>query len=114
NGHKLRFKFLDKDGQPIHPEDFNETRWDELLHGFNKEITAEYVQYDVAYPIPLTSISTPYTSGGQARVNFAYSRIGYGGTRVTATIGLDFKIFKKGDWEIVFHFRNDNPKFDNE
>lgn len=114
NGHKLRFKFLDKDGQPIHPEDFNETRWDNLIHGFNKEITSEYVQYDVAYPIPLTSLSTPYTSGGQASVSFGYSRIGYGGTRVTAVIGLNFKIFKKGDWEIVFHFRNDNPKFDNE
>jgi len=114
NGHKLRFVFLNKDGNPIHPEDFNETKWDNLVHGFNKTITPEYVEYDVAYPIPLTSFTTPYSSGGWARADFSYSRIGWGGTRITASFGLNFRIFKKGDWEIVFHFQNDNPKFDNE
>lgn len=114
NGNKLRFKFLDKDSIPIYPLEFNETRWDQLVHGFNKEVTDEYVQYDVAYPIPLMSIPTDYTNGDRASVEFAYSRIGWGGTRTTAYFGLNFKIFRKGDWEIVFHFKNDNPKFDNE
>lgn len=114
NGQKLRFVFLDPAGNPINPAEFNETRWDELIHGFNRNSTDEYVEYDVAYPIPLMSINTPYSSGDRARVNFSYSRVGWGGTRTTGTIGLDFKIFRKGDWEIVFHFRNDSPKFDNE
>ncbi|GGH07192.1 DUF5007 domain-containing protein [Sphingobacterium alkalisoli] len=114
NGNKLRFKFLNKDSIPIYPLDFNETRWDELVHGFNKEVTAEYVQYDVAYPIPLTSIRTIYSIGDRVQAEFGYSRIGWGGTREIASFGLNFKIFKKGDWEIVFHFKNDNPKFDNE
>src|SRR5690606_9815990 len=114
NGHKLRFKFLDKKGNPINPAEFNETRWDNLVHGFNRETTSEYVQYDVAYPIPLTSFNTVYTMGGRARALFSYSRMGWGGVRQLATFGLDFRIFKKGDWEIVFHFQNDNPKFDND
>lgn len=114
NGNKLRFVILDKDEQPINPEEFNETRWDEMIHGFNRHMTSEYVEYDVAYPIPLVNINTAYTSGDRARANIAYSRVGWNGVRTTATFGLDFKIFKKGDWEIVFHFRNDNPKFDNE
>lgn len=114
NGNKLRFVFLDKDEQPINPEEFNETRWDEMIHGFNRRITSEYVEYDVAYPIPVVNINTVYASGGRARATISYSRVGWGGVRTTATFGLDFTIFKKGDWEIVFHFRNDNPKFDNE
>lgn len=114
NGHNLRFKFLNKEGEPIHPLEFNETRWDKLIHGFNREVTDEYVQYDVAYPIPLTSFNTEWTAGNSARAEFSYSRLGWGGVRTVATFGLDFKIHRKGDWEIVFHFRNDNPKFDNE
>ncbi|WP_316815084.1 DUF5007 domain-containing protein [Pedobacter nyackensis] len=114
NGKSLRFKFLDKDAMPIDPTRFNETRWDQLVHGFNRTITSEYVQYDVAYPIPLINITTPYASGGRANVNFSYSRLGFGGIRETGSLGLDFSIYREGDWEVVFHFRNDNPKFEDE
>ncbi|WP_437918978.1 DUF5007 domain-containing protein [Sphingobacterium sp. LRF_L2] len=114
NGHNLRLKFLDKDSIPIDPANFNETRWDQLLHAFNRVTTSEYVQYDVAYPVPLTSRSSFYTVGGNAKVDISYSRKGWGGVRTTGFFGLQFKIFKAGDWEVVFHFRNDNPKFDDE
>lgn len=114
NGHNLRFKFLNTDSVPINPSVFNETKWDLLVHGFNRQTTTEYVQYDVAYPIPLTSIGTQYTSGGNARAEIKYSRRGFGGGVTTAMLGLDFKIFPVGDWEIVFHFKNDNPKFEDE
>ena len=114
DGKKLRFVFLDKDENPINPLLFNETRWDKLVHGFNMNMTNQYVEFDVAYPIPLTSFNTEYVSGGRARVNFIYSRVGFGGGRTTSTVGLDFSIYQAGDWEIVFHFRNENPRFGNE
>jgi hypothetical protein len=68
----------------------------------------------VAYPIPLTSVQTQYTDGGNARAEFRYSRRGFGGGLTTAMFGLDFKIFAPGDWEIVFYFKKDNPKFEDE
>ena len=113
-GNSLRFKFLGADGQFINPLKFNETKWDILVHGFNKVTKPEYVQYDIAYPIPLNSRKTDYADGGVAKVKFAYSRIGFGGVRDLAEFGLDFKIYKQGDWEIVFHFRNENPKFEDD
>lgn len=114
NGHNLRFVFLDKDGNTMNPDNFNETNWNELVHGFNMKKTVNYVQYDVAYPIPLTNYLTKYTNGSSAQVDFAYSRKGFGGGLITAHFGLDFKIFTKGDWEVVFHFQRENPRFDNE
>lgn len=120
NGSSLRFKFLNKDSVAIDPKMFNETKWDQQVHGFNMEMTKEYVKYDVAYPIPLARIGTDFTAGGKtgggdkARVEFSYSRIGFGGNRVIGRISQDFKIYEKGDWEIVFHFRTVNPKFDND
>jgi hypothetical protein len=114
NGHNLRFKFLNTDSLPMNPVLFNETKWDRLVHGFNRQTTSEYVQYDVAYPIPLTSVQTQYTDGGNARAEFRYSRRGFGGGLTTAMFGLDFKIFAPGDWEIVFYFKKDNPKFEDE
>jgi hypothetical protein len=120
-GNSLRFKFLNKDSVAINPRLFNETKWDELVHGFNRVITEEYVQYDVAYPIPVAPIPTKYTSGGidapsgnEAFVRFAYSRIGFGGRREVGILTQNFNIYEKGDWEIVFHFKTVNPKFDNE
>lgn len=120
-GNTLRFKFLDKDSTAINPAKFNETKWDQLVHGFNKQMTTEYVQYDVAYPIPVApGIPTKYTNGGptgqgnEAHVEFSYSRIGFGNVRRTAVIAQNFKIFEKGDWEIVFHFKTVNPKFTND
>jgi len=121
NGHSLRFKFLDKDSLPINPARFNETKWENLVHGFNMQKTDEYVQYDVAYPIPLVrGIPTRFTNGGVtgngdlAHVEFSYSRVGFGGVRQTAVIAQDFRIYEKGDWEIVFHFKTVNPKFSND
>ena len=114
NGHSLRFKFLDKNENPINPAMFNETRWDQIIHGFNRVTTPEYVQYDVAYPIPLTAKSTAYTNGSNAHVEFSYSRRAFGGGRTIGKFGLDFSIYRPGDWEIVFYFRTDNPKFEDE
>lgn len=114
NGHNLRFVFWDKEGKTINPDSFNETKWNELVHGFNMKKTTTYVQYDVAYPIPLTNYPTKYTNGSSAKVDFAYSRKGFGGGLITASFGLNFKVFTKGDWEIVFHFLRENPRFDNE
>jgi len=114
NGHNLRFVFMGPDSTLIDPVKFNETRWDELVHGFNRVNTSEYVQYDVAYPIPLTNITTKYASGGSAHVDIAYSRLGFNSVRTTAHLGLNFKIFREGDWEIVFHFRRELPKFEDE
>jgi hypothetical protein len=120
NGHSLRFKFLDKDSLPIDPARFNETRWDLLIHGFNRQMTEEYVQYDVAYPIPLARLGTRFTSGGiegsgeNAFVEFVYSRKGFGGTRAVGGLRQEFRIYEKGDWEIVFHFKTVNPKFQDE
>ena len=120
NGNSLRFKFLNKDSVAIDPAKFNETKWDQVVHGFNMQITKEYVKYDVAYPIPLAAIPTRFTSGGvngsgtEAHVEFSYSRIGFGGNREVGVISQNFRIYEKGDWEIVFHFKTVNPKFQNE
>jgi hypothetical protein len=114
-GNSLRFKFLNKDSVEMNPALFNETTWDKIVHGFNMQKTATYVQYDVAYPIPLVEIPTVYAPGGtRDHAEFKYSRIGFGGSRVVASFGIDFAIYKKGDWEIVFHFLKDNPKFEDE
>ncbi|MES2456007.1 MAG: DUF5007 domain-containing protein [Bacteroidota bacterium] len=121
SGNTLRFKFLNKDSVAINPNKFSLTKWNELVHGFNMQMTPEYVQYDVAYPIPLVrGIPTKYTNGGvrgggdEARVEFSFARLGFGGQRIVATIGQNFRIFEKGDWEIVFHFKTVNPKFTND
>ena len=116
NGNNLRFVFLDPDDNLMNPDQFNETKWSELVHGFNVVKTETYVQYDVAYPIPLVNIGTRYTNnnGSSASIDFRYSRRGFGGPLTYASFGLDFNIYRPGDWEIVFHFRNDLPKFEDE
>jgi len=114
NGHNLRFVFWGPDSTVINPAHFNETVWDELVHGFNRVHTDEYVQYDVAYPIPLAAVQTDYTSGLFARTNFSYSRIGFNDALTIANIGLNFRIYREGDWQIIFHFRNELPKFEDE
>lgn len=112
----LRFAFHGPDGTPINPALFNETKWQTLVHGFNMQITNEYVQYDVAYPIPLVALNTQYTSnnGTNARAEFSYSRRGFGGNTSVGGFGLDFAIYRAGNWEVVFHFRNELPKFEDE
>jgi hypothetical protein len=115
NGSSLTFKFMDKDSLPINPAKFNLTPWDSLLHGFNNVITPTEVSYQVAYPIPLMRYRTRYTSGdgSQAYVKFTFTRVGFGNFRETGKMDLYFNIYQKGDWEIIFYFRN-NPRFRDE
>ena len=113
----LRFMFLDSLYKPMDPALFSSTDWANLVHGFNMKMTATDVTYDVAYPIPLAAIPTRYTVQGFpgfASVNFTYPRLGFGGFRDDGLIGLDFAIYEPGDWEIVFAFKTDNPKFTND
>lgn len=115
NGHNLRLKVLGKDSLAIDPKFFAETKWNTMLHAFNMQKTNEYVQYDVAYPIPLAAITTPYSSNGsRAQAKLEYSRIGQSGLQQFSSISIDFAIYKEGDWEIVFHFKNENPKFEDD
>lgn len=116
NGNSLTFKFLDTLLKPIDPSKFKLTNWSKLIHGFNMNINLTAVKYDVAYPIPLAPLTTPYTNfdGSRARVAFAYDRLGFNALRVDGRLTLDFAIYEKGDWEIIFWFKKDNPKFTND
>lgn len=111
--HTLTFRFLDKNYKPIDPKRFNQTKWDKLVHGFDMDLTDEYVRYKVAYPIPLSNIPTEYTTkeGEQAHTVFAYDRIGRNGRRISSHISFDFSIFKEGHWEILFVFTGGTPEF---
>lgn len=116
NGSKektLTFRFLDADFKPIDPRLFNQTKWDKLVHGFEPELTDEYVRYKVAYPIPLSNYPTDYTTsdGSQAHIVLDYDRIGRNGRRISSYISFDFSIFKEGHWEILFVFVGGTPEF---
>jgi hypothetical protein len=116
-GSSVTFKFLGKDSLPINPAKFNRTGpWDSLMHGFNVKVTPEYVRYDVAYPIPVVNYATRWTSsdGSSARVTFAYDRKVFGGKVEKSTLSLSFSIYQKGDWEVIFFFASDNPRFRDE
>ena len=127
-GHRLRIKILNKDSVAIDPTKFNLTKWQDQIHGFKKDGTPggdvykEYVEYNVAYPIPLAKIPTKFTAGGVAnltggdiaQINLTYSRKGFGNITEVGTITQNFRIFEQGDWEIVFHFKTVNPKFEND
>lgn len=112
-GHSLTFKFVDENFNAIDPAKFNNTKWDLLVHGFDMEKTNTQVTYQVAYPVPLTDLSTRYASDGKAHVKFGYSRKGFGGSRVDAYFTLDFSIYEQGDWTILFYFRR-NPRFEDD
>ncbi|MGO4291538.1 DUF5007 domain-containing protein [Chitinophaga sp. RAB17] len=113
NGHSLTFKFLDQDSLPIDPMKLNTTKWNELVHGFDMKQTSTQVTYNVAYPIPLTSLDTKYAVAGNAKVLFGYSRKGTGGNRVGASFSLSFTIWEEGDWEVIFRFYR-TPRFQDE
>ncbi|AYD48517.1 DUF5007 domain-containing protein [Arachidicoccus soli] len=117
DGNTLTFKFLDTLYHPIDPHKFNTTNWQHLVHGFNMRMTDSSVTYDVAYPIPLVKgLKTNYTdpSGNYAYTRFNYSRIGFGGAVQPAELGFYFQLYEPGDWQIIFQFKKDNPKFEDE
>ncbi|MFD2597214.1 DUF5007 domain-containing protein [Sphingobacterium griseoflavum] len=109
----LTISFLDSLNKPIDPNRFNDTKWDELVHGFNHRIENNKVIYDVSYPIPLTNIETPYTIvGGQyAKLDFGYRRMNDFGFIERASFGLNFAIYEEGHWEIQFRFSGETPLF---
>ncbi|WP_447640640.1 MULTISPECIES: DUF5007 domain-containing protein [Chitinophagaceae] len=113
---KLTFRFFDKNYNPINPDKFGTTNWTGLVHGFNMQKTATSVTYDVSYPLPSVKLPTKYTNGtgDMASVLFSYNRLDAFGTLSSAGLGLDFAIYENGNWEIVFVFANDNPRFRNE
>lgn len=115
-GNTLTFKFVDTLFNPIDPNKFAATKWDEVVHGFDMVKDSEKVTYKVAYPIPLANYPTIYTSsdGNFARAVFRYERQGFGNIKETAMLGMNFSIFQKGDWEIIFWFRSERPKFVND
>lgn len=116
DGNSLTLRFLDKRLQPMDPDLFKDTKWNELLHGFNMQKTKDAVRYDVAFPIPLVEMPTRYTTfdGKQAKMIFAYSRQGFGNLRQDASFQINFAIYRKGDWEMVIWFNRENPKFIND
>lgn len=109
----LTFRFMTKDYEPISPRKFSRTDWTNLVHGFDMEMTDDYVRYKVAYPIPLYELPTRYTNkdGDKAHVVFSYDRLMRGTYRVRASMAFDFAIYKEGHWEIIFVFSEGNPEF---
>lgn len=116
SGNSLTFRFVDSLFNPINPNKFSGTDWSNLVHGFNFKMDAEKVTYEVAYPIPCTNYPTKYTTkdGRQARVVFRFDRIGFGNTLQKNFLIQNFNLYKKGDWEMIFWFKTDQPKFDND
>ncbi len=116
DGNSLTFKFLNKDSVLINPSRFNRTVWDSLIHGFNVKVSDTAVRYEVAYPIPLVKYRTRFTNsdGSQASVNFAFDRVGFGNVTQRCSVSFSFAIYQKGDWNIIFYFYDDNPKFRDE
>ncbi|KGE15674.1 DUF5007 domain-containing protein [Sphingobacterium deserti] len=117
-GNTLSFKMFDPDLNPISLNHFGNTKWDELLHGFNKRFASDssVVTYDVEYPIPLSStVTTKYTNqSGFAFVQFAFERIGLGGFRSEHFVEFPFKIHQQGDWEVIIYFNKEAPLFSND
>jgi hypothetical protein len=115
-GNSLTFRFVDTLFNTIDPNKFAKTQWATVVHGFNMAKTTDAVSYDVAYPIPLAAYTTPYTTpnGQQARAVFRYDRQGFGNVLESAQVGMNFNIFEKGDWEIIFWFKTERPKFQND
>ncbi len=109
----LTFRFFNSDYTPIPPQNFNLTKWDKLVHGFNMEMGADYVKYDVAYPIPLVQVPSEYTNlqGDMVNVRFAYDRITASGYRFDSFLELEFAIYKEAHWEVIVVFDEGTPEF---
>ncbi|MDH7464364.1 DUF5007 domain-containing protein [Chitinophagaceae bacterium 26-R-25] len=126
SGTSLTFRFFDTLYNPIKLTKFNTTKWATLIHGFNPvwkadstsgptKVDSAMITYQVAYPIPLITYPTAYTTsdGTQALAMFTYSRIGFGGLKEDAVISFPFSIYESGDWEVDFWFKDDVPQFEN-
>ena len=109
----LTFRFYNSDYTPISPEKFNQTKWDELIHGFNKEMGADYVKYDVVYPMPLVQVPSKYTNseGNLLKLRFAYDRITAMGYRLDSYFEIEFGIYKEAHWEVIVVFAEGAPEF---
>ncbi|GEP93188.1 DUF5007 domain-containing protein [Chitinophaga terrae (ex Kim and Jung 2007)] len=117
NGSSVSFKFLNKDSVLMDPALFTKTQpLDSLIHGFNAKRSATAIRYDVAYPIPVVNFPTRWTTsdGSQANVSFAFDRKGFGGRTIRATLNFQFAIYQKGDWDVIFFFASDTPRFRDE
>jgi hypothetical protein len=109
----LTISFFDKEWKPIHPKQFNDTDWEHLFQaGFLKEMTAGYVKYDMAYPLPLFKETSNYTNtaGDRAHVRFA---AGYfpraGSVRRNTYMEIYFAIYKEAHWDMMIHFAEGTP-----
>lgn len=115
-GGSLSISVIDSLNQSIDIQKFKDTKWAEMIHGFDPVFHDNKVTYQVAYPIPLIQYPTKYTNvdGSRAQISLRYDRIGFGGFLNTAILGFDFAIYEEGHWEIQFRFRGESPKFDND
>ncbi len=115
-GGSLTISVIDSLNNPIDVRAFKDTKWKEMIHGFNHEFKDNKVTYKVAYPIPLVQYPTKYTTkdGSKAQIMLRYNRLGFGGFLQEASLGFDFAIYEEGHWEIQFRFRGESPKFDND
>ncbi|MGY3053006.1 hypothetical protein ACVWYG_001203 [Pedobacter sp. UYEF25] len=115
-GHSITFRFVDTLFNAIDPNKFAKTKWNEVVHGFNMVKTATEVTYQAAYPIPLTKFPTKYTTlgGDQATSLFRFDRIGAGNSLQSAILGMNYNIYQEGDWEVIFWFTTELPKFEND
>lgn len=115
-GGSLTISVVDSLNKTINIENFKDTDWAKMIHGFNPKFENGKVIYQVAYPIPLIQYPTQFTTqdGSKANITLKYNRIGFGGILTSAHIGFDFAIYEEGHWEIQFRFRGESPKFDND
>ncbi len=115
-GHSISFRFVDTLYNTIDPNKFQATKWAEVVHGFDMVKTNTEVTYQVAYPIPLTNYPTKYTtlSGAAASSVFRFDRIGAGNILQQAILEMDYQIHEPGDWEVIFWFTTELPKFEND
>lgn len=109
----LTFRFYNSDYTPIPPQKFRLTKWDELIHGFNREMGPDYVKYDILYPLPLIEMPTEYTNeqGDMVRIRFEFDRITSRGYRQNSFLELEFAIYKEAHWEVNVVFASGAPEF---
>ena len=70
---------------------------------------ADYVKYDVVYPMPLVQVPSKYTNseGNLLKLRFAYD-MGY---RLDSYFEIEFGIYKEAHWEVIVVFAEGAPEF---